>query len=53
VVFVIRLTPAISQPWFARSLLVPYFDPVYEFLDNQDYIQPLKKLPEQALPGAG
>ena len=47
-VFIIRLTPATEQPWFQNSVLVPYFEPIYEYLDGQDFLQPL----EDALPGA-
>ncbi len=45
VVFVLRLTPAAGQDWYTDSLLVPYFGPVYEFLDGQDFMQPIESLP--------
>ncbi len=45
-VFVIRLTPATAKPWFQGSLLVPYFEPVYEYLDNRDFLRPLETLPD-------
>jgi len=52
-VFVVRLTPATGQPWFVNSLLVPWFEPVYDFLDNQDFVQPLKALPPQVVAPSG
>ncbi len=51
-VFVIRLTPATGKPWFAGSVLVPYFEPVYEYLDNRDFLQPLHTLPGRAADAA-
>lgn len=50
-VFVVRLTPATHQPWFTGSVLVPYFDPVFEYLDNQDFLKPLDSLPGKLSPG--
>lgn len=43
IVFVVRLTPGVNQSWFLDSVLVPYFEPIYEYLDNQDFIQPLEE----------
>ncbi|KAA3624384.1 MAG: CvpA family protein [Proteobacteria bacterium] len=53
IVFVLRLSPATAKPWFEKSILVPYFEPVYEYLDNQDFLQPLQEsLPAGIVPGA-
>ncbi len=46
--FLLRLTPAVQEPWYRDSVLVPYFDPVFEYLDNQDFIAPLERLPAAA-----
>ncbi len=46
-VFVIRLTPATGQEWFQRSVLVPYLAPIFAFIDQRDFLQPLETLPER------
>jgi hypothetical protein len=52
-VFIIGLTPATEQSWFQDSILVPYFEPIYEYLDDQDFLQPLDgALPGTVVPGA-
>jgi membrane protein required for colicin V production len=50
-VFVIRLTPATSEPWYVESVFAPYFEPMYEYLDNRDFLAPLEALPESIAPG--
>jgi membrane protein required for colicin V production len=44
-IFVLRLTPAATQPWYVNSSLVPYFEPIYTYLDEQDFMKPVKSLP--------
>lgn len=45
VMFFLRLTPATQQSWYVDSMLMPYFEPVYEFLDSQDFTKPIESLP--------
>jgi membrane protein required for colicin V production len=51
-VFVIRLTPATGEAWFQSSMIVPYLEPIYEYLDDQNFLQPLDSLPER-IAGSG
>lgn len=53
IIFILRLTPAAGKPWLNNSILVPYFEPIYEYLDDQDFLQPLQEtLPSGVVPGA-
>lgn len=47
-VFILNFTPAASQSWYRNAALLPYLMPVYEYLDEQDFMQSLDALPETA-----
>lgn len=36
-VFLLRLTPADEQDWFTSSSLVPYFDPIFAWMDQRGF----------------
>ena len=36
-IFLLRLTPASNESWFTSSTLVPYFNPIFAFLDQRGY----------------
>ena len=44
-IFILRLTPATGQEWYVKSILVPYFEPIYTYLDEQDFMKSVGTLP--------